>query len=93
MSIVDLLEVHANPVAGALAVVNIEPDILFLDVEMPFVDGFETIEMLKNRPKTIVISSHQPSHEAVQLIKPDAYLSKPIDKHALEKTILGLFKD
>ena len=92
LSFVDLIEVHSNPVSGALAVVNKEPDILFLDIEMPYVDGFETIEMLKNRPKTIVISSHQSSHESVRLIRPDAYLSKPIDRQALEKTIRGLFE-
>lgn len=92
LSFVDLVESHTNPVAGALAVVNQEPDLLFLDVEMPYVDGFETIEMLKNRPKTIVISSHESSHESVKMIKPDAFISKPIKKEELEKILLELLE-
>ncbi|MEQ9300385.1 MAG: response regulator [Cyclobacteriaceae bacterium] len=90
---VELVETHTNPVSGALAVVNLEPDFLFLDVEMPYVDGFETIEMLKHRPKTIVISSHESSHESVQMIKPDAFISKPIHKEELEEILLRLSEE
>ena len=86
----ELKETHSNPVSGALAVVSQEPDFLFLDVEMPYVDGFETIEMLKSRPKTIVISAHDSSHESVQRIKPDAFLSKPIDRAKVEEVLLDL---
>ncbi len=93
ISFVELVETHTNPVSGALSVVNHEPDFLFLDVEMPYVDGFETIEMLKHRPKTIVISSHESSHESVQMIKPDAFISKPIQKEELEKILLRLSEE
>lgn len=66
-------------------------DIIFLDIEMPMMNGFELLEKL--RPKSqIIITSQNPTHalEAYGFNVSD-YLLKPIQKNrfdsALKKTI------
>jgi CheY-like chemotaxis protein len=90
---VDLIESHTNPVAGILAVVNKEPDFLFLDMEMPMIDGFEAIQMLKNRPITIVVTSHSPTYDGIKQISPDAVLTKPVTLANIKNVLTSLLTE
>jgi two-component system LytT family response regulator len=90
---VDLIESHTNPVAGVLSVVNKEPDFLFLDMEMPMIDGFEAIQMLKNRPITIVVTSHSPTYQGIKQMNPDAVLTKPVMLPQLKNVIIKLLNE
>ncbi len=80
---IELIGCFDNPVTGAIQVVNKKPDVLFLDIEMPFIDGFETVELLDKKPKIIVISSYDSTDEKVKEINPHAFLSKPLDRDQL----------
>ncbi|MGB7393980.1 MAG: LytTR family DNA-binding domain-containing protein [Pricia sp.] len=53
-------------------------DLIFLDVEMPFIDGFDLLESFKERPQVIIISG-RPDH-ALRAFDYDVadYLLKPI---------------
>lgn len=53
-------------------------DLVFLDIEMPLIDGFQFMESLKNRPQIILITS-KPDY-AMQAFDYDVtdYLLKPI---------------
>lgn len=90
---IDLIATYTNPIEGILATVNKEPDFLFLDVEMPMIDGLETIQMLKNRPITIVITSHDETYEGIGKINPDAILTKPINLQKIESTLSRLIEE
>ena len=53
-----------NPVQGATAILSIKPDVIFLDIEMPFMDGEyladwiqPKLAQLEKKPKIVVISS------------------------------------
>ena len=55
---------YDNPIQGATAVVQKQPDVILLDVEMPYVDGEYLVDWIKPqldampvRPKVVVISS------------------------------------
>lgn len=84
----ELLSTHPNPVNGIMQVVKKKPDVLLIDLEMPYLNGFETLDTLDKKPKIVMISAHvnQPSRE--KKLKIDKYIRKvSLTKEILEKAI------
>ena len=69
-----LLGTYTNPIEGVMAVVKTKPDVLLLDLEMPYLHGVETLQSLDNLPKIIVISGH-PCPE-VKGVRMDHFIDK-----------------
>ncbi|MEM8847196.1 MAG: LytTR family DNA-binding domain-containing protein [Bacteroidota bacterium] len=69
------------------------PDCLFLDIEMPAMDGFQFIKTLKNKNFPVVITTAYNQY-ALQALKNEAidYLLKPIDSDDLKVTISKIKK-
>src|SRR2546427_8945707 len=69
---------------------RLKPDLVLLDVNMPFVDGFEVCRRLKSNPETrltpvVLVSALSATKGRVQVIKAGAegFLSKPFDHSEL----------
>jgi two-component system LytT family response regulator len=64
------------------------PDCLFLDIEMPTMDGFQFIQKLQNKNVAVVITTAYNQY-AIKALKNEAidYLLKPIDADDLKETI------
>ncbi len=87
----ELISTHPNPVNGIMQVVKKKPDVLLIDLEMPYLDGFETLDTLDKKPKIVMISAHvnQPTRE--KKLKIDKYIRKvSLNKELLRKTILDV---
>ncbi|WP_282048915.1 LytR/AlgR family response regulator transcription factor [Maribacter aquivivus] len=69
------------------------PDCLFLDIEMPTMDGFQFIKKLTNKNFPVVITTAYNQY-ALKAIKSQAldYLLKPIDTDDLKETIIKIKK-
>jgi len=69
------------------------PDCLFLDIEMPTMDGFQFIQSLKNKNFPVVITTAYNQY-AIKALKNEAidYLLKPIDSDDLNETLLKIKK-
>jgi two-component system LytT family response regulator len=69
------------------------PDCLFLDIEMPTMDGFQFIQKLNNKDFPVVITTAYNQY-AIKALKNEAidYLLKPIDSDDLSDTILKIKK-
>ena len=69
------------------------PDCLFLDIEMPTMDGFQFIQKLQNKNFPVVITTAYNQY-AIKALKNEAldYLLKPIDTDDLEETIVKIKK-
>lgn len=69
------------------------PDCLFLDIQMPTMDGFQFLEKLKN-PEFAVIITTAYNEFAIKALKHEAidYLLKPIDSDDLGDTIKKIKK-
>ena len=73
-------------------VATLEPDLVFLDVSMPGMNGFETARQIRKiAPKTkiIIFTMHESSQvaEEARLAGADTYLAKSAPMEALEETI------
>ncbi|MEP1034348.1 response regulator [Ekhidna sp.] len=84
----ELISTHPNPVNGIMQVVKKKPDVLLIDLEMPYLDGFETLDTLDKKPKIVMISAHvnQPAKE--KKLRIDKYIRKvSLTKELLEQVI------
>ena len=62
-------------------------DLMFLDINMPFVDGISFLKNLENPPKTIITSAHSDyALDGYDLNVVD-YLMKPIPFERFEKAV------
>ncbi|SDW06703.1 two component transcriptional regulator, LytTR family [Lutibacter oricola] len=83
---IDNVEItKCNSPIKAIDIINKnEPDVVFLDIQMPEMDGFTMIEKLENRDFNLIFTT---AHDefALKAIKVSAidYLLKPVDKDEL----------
>lgn len=70
-----------------------QPDCLFLDIEMPTMDGFQFIQKMHNQDLAVVITTAYNQY-AIKALKNEAidYLLKPIDADDLKDTIVKIRK-
>lgn len=89
----DTVEVIGEAGTGEEAVARIEalqPDLIFLDIQMPDLTGFEVLERLKHRPNVIFTTAYeQYAIKAFENFSID-YLLKPIKEERLERSIQKL---
>jgi two-component system LytT family response regulator len=69
----------ANGDEGIEAILQHTPDLIFLDINMPEMNGFEMLAQLERKPYIIFTTAH--SEYALEAIQSDAvdYLLKPVD--------------
>jgi two-component system LytT family response regulator len=79
----------ANAVEAIPAVRRERPDVLFLDVQMPAVSGFELLAMLdpEELPRVVFVTAHD--EFAVKAFEENAfdYLLKPVERARLVRTV------
>lgn len=80
----------ANGQEGAELINSLKPDVIFLDIEMPILNGFEMLDKLEFRPTIIFATAYD--QYAVNAFEKNSidYLLKPIEEERLAKTILRL---
>jgi two-component system, LytTR family, response regulator len=66
---------------------NVSPGLVFLDVQMPGLSGFEVLARLRTRPRVIFITAHD--EFAVRAFEEQAvdYLLKPVEPARLERAL------
>ena len=69
---------YSNAIEAKNGIKNLEVDLIFLDVEMPIISGFDLLESLENSPQVILITG-KPDY-ALKAFDYDVtdYLHKPI---------------
>ena len=86
---IKLLAECANGIEALAAVAEHSPDVLFLDIQMPGMDGFEVVEKLQgdNMPMVIFVTAY--NEYAVDAFKVHAidYITKPIEDERLVEAV------
>lgn len=74
---------------GVLEISKTKPDLVFLDVQMPYKNGFALFDQIKHIDFEVIFTTAHESY-ALQAIKCSAfgYLLKPIDPEELQATIV-----
>ena len=90
---IKIIATFNNPEKALLFLTENNIDCLFLDIEMPTMDGFQFLNKLKFRDFAVVITTAYNEY-AIKALKKDAldYLLKPIDSDDLEETIAKVKK-
>lgn len=86
----DVFEVidHANNgQEGVEKIESLKPDLIFLDIEMPIMNGFEMLSNLDYIPMVIFCTAFD--QYAIQAFEENSldYLLKPVEKERLQKTV------
>lgn len=76
-----------NGLEGLQQIELLKPDLVFLDIEMPVLNGFEMLRQLATPPKVIFTTAYD--QYAIKAFEENFidYLLKPIEKDRLEKAI------
>lgn len=85
---IKVIEKFVNPEMAIHFLKSNQVDGVFLDIEMPQMDGFQFLEKVKTRDFAVIFTTAYDQY-AIQAIKERAldYLLKPIDTDDLKKTI------
>ncbi|TXD49869.1 LytR/AlgR family response regulator transcription factor [Polaribacter sp. IC073] len=90
---IDVIATFTNPEKALIYLADNSIDCLFLDIEMPTMDGFQFLKKLTSRDFAVIITTAY-SEYAIKALKNDAidYLLKPIDTDDLGETIAKIKK-
>ena len=80
---IEVLEECRDGFEGVKAVLQHQPDLIFLDIQMPKINGFEMLELIEQQPSVIFTTAFD--EYAIRAFKVNSidYLLKPIDKKEL----------
>jgi len=85
---IELIEACTSPKQGLMSIRKQKPDLVFLDVQMPWMNGFEMLEMLDEIDFAIIFTTayDQFAAKAFRLSAID-YLLKPVDLNDLKEAV------
>lgn len=83
----ELVAECADGFEGIKAIQQYQPDLIFLDIQMPKINGFEMLELIENPPQVIFTTAFD--EFAIKAFESNAvdYLLKPFSKERFEKAI------
>jgi two-component system LytT family response regulator len=86
----DIIGEAVNGQDGLEKIEELQPELIFLDIEMPVFNGFELLAKLKHQPKVVFTTAYD--QYAIKAFEEDSidYLLKPVEPERLEKTIKKL---
>lgn len=89
--------VTASPKSGIAIAQDKKPDVIVLDYQLPEMDGFQCLEMLKRDPKTkgipcIIVTASVTEEQIEKLKSSDAcgYITKPINTRTFVEQVIKL---
>jgi len=88
------VQVARDPEEGLRAIIDSAPDLILLDLNLPYMSGFEVLEALRSDPATreipvIMLTAHkdEESYGRCEKIGIDGFLTKPLQSDKLTEGI------
>jgi len=84
----ELVQECSDGFEGIKAIQQHQPDLIFLDIQMPKINGFEMLELLENKPAVIFITAYD--SYAIKAFEANAvdYLLKPVPEERFREAVL-----
>ncbi len=88
---IKVLDICYSAAAALQSIREQKPQVLFLDIEMPYMNGFELLEKLPGIDFKLIFTTSYDQY-AIKAIRFSAldYLLKPIDREELQKAVLKI---
>lgn len=88
---IELLGQFDNGFTGLKSIQDLQPDVIFLDIQMPKLSGFEMLELLEYKPEIIFTTAYD--QYAIKAFEQNAldYLLKPFSKDRFNEAVNKLF--
>ena len=86
---VELMDECTDGFEGARKIMELKPDLIFLDVQMPRINGFEMLELLRGEDIPLIIFTTAFDEYAIKSFEYNTcdYLLKPINQERFEKAV------
>lgn len=90
---IEIIDECANGKEGIKSINKLRPELIFLDIQMPEINGFEMLEQLDHCPLVVFVTAYD--EFAIKAFEVNAmdYLLKPVDPSRLKETINKLVSD
>lgn len=87
---IDVIDEAENAQKGIEKIEELKPDLIFLDIQMPGMTGFEMLEKLSYTPKVVFVTAYD--EYAIRAFEVNAvdYLLKPVDVKRLDVCVKKL---
>lgn len=84
---IEVVALCENGFEGAKSIDELHPDLVFLDVQMPKINGFEMLEIIDHHPAVIFTTAHD--EFAIKAFEKEAvdYLLKPFSKDRFDQAM------
>lgn len=84
---VEIAGAHTDPVEAVAMILNVKPDVLFLDIEMPGMTGFEMLAKLDPQPIVVFTTAYDQYALKAFGVNSVDYLLKPIEPAQLNRAL------
>jgi CheY-like chemotaxis protein len=79
-------------IAGGHLALNASPNLILVDVDMPYLNGYELVEALKADPATwdipvVFLTADRHVEERTRMLRAEAYLKKPLKSERLLEVV------
>jgi len=84
---IDIIAECNDGFEGLKAIQELQPDLVFLDIQMPKITGFEMLELLDNPPRIIFVTAFDEFALKAFEVNAIDYLLKPISSERLQQAL------
>jgi two-component system LytT family response regulator len=84
---IEIVGEYKNAKEAEAGIIELEPDLLFIDIQMPGESGLDLIKRIDNAPRTVFVTAYD--EFAIQAFELNAYdyILKPVDEDRLTEVI------
>jgi two-component system LytT family response regulator len=85
--VVEVVGVASDGQQAVELVDRLQPDLIFVDVEMPVLNGFQVLKAIRHRPMAVVITAHSRYRQMALESEAVECLVKPVDAEQLQRAM------